>query len=93
MQNENHCLSIERKLNDEYLVRNIVLFASINDRRNLHSPSTYEIGQFIKYYEGLPDELYLEDLEDIYNILGQYQATEEELEAHREDIKRLHNNR
>lgn len=89
-QNENHCAVLERKLNNDYLVKNIVLFPEIEDRTNLYSSSTYEIEEFMRHYQNLPDKIYPEDLEEIYTKLSCYQATEEELEAHKEEVRRSH---
>jgi hypothetical protein len=91
-QNENHCAVLERKLDNDYLVKNIVLFPEIEDRTNLYSSSTYEIGEFVRHYQSLPDEIYPEDLEEIFNKLSCYQATEEELEAHKQEVRKSHGN-
>ena len=91
-QNENHCAVLERKLDNDYLVKNIVLFPEIEDRTNLYSSSTYEIGEFVRHYQSLPDEIYPEDLEEIFNKLSCYQVTEEELRAHKQEVRKSHAN-
>lgn len=87
-QNENHCRVLERTLNYEYDVYNIILFPFIEDRDELYSPSTFEIDEFMRYYRNLPDRIHIDDLEEIKDKISCFQATNEELRKHKEQIKK-----
>ena len=82
-QNEKHCSKLEKELDYEYNVFNIVLFTNLEDRSQLYSPSTYDIDSFINYYKRLPDKLYEEDIESIVDCLVVFEASEEEINAHK----------
>ncbi len=87
IQNQKHCEILERKLNNEYDVNNAVIFLTIEDRRELYSSSTYDIEEFMTEYKSKQSVLYPEDIEYINDILKKYQATEEELIKHKEQVR------
>lgn len=92
IQNEHHCNVLERKLENQYDVYNIVIFPEIEDRTKLYSRHTYELSEFIEYYETRNNILFPEDIEEVANKLSSYQATEEQMRVHREQVKRDHGN-
>lgn len=93
-QNENHCAVLEKKLNNEFSVKNVVIFPKIEDRTNLYSNSTYELNDFIKFYNNLPDnEIYPENLEEIADKLKCYQASKEEMEVHKQQVRNAYKNK
>lgn len=89
-QNESHCEILEKTLDNDIRVKNIVLFPIIEDRTNLYSNFTYEIKEFIIYYRSLKDEIYEEDLQDIASRLEIYEATPEQLQKHKEYMKNIY---
>lgn len=88
IQNEHHCNVLERELENQYDVYNIVIFPEIEDRTHLYSRHTYELSEFIEYYGTKDNVLYPEDIEEVADKLSCYQATEEKLKAHKEQVKR-----
>lgn len=91
-QNEKNRDALERVLSSsfDYSIKNIVIFPEFEDRSNLYSSVTYSIHSFMKEYEKLSNEIYPDDLIDIYNELKNYQGSKEELEAHKKEVKKLH---
>ncbi len=92
IQNERHCSVLERELGNCYDVYNIVIFPKIEDRTYLYSRHTYDLSEFIKYYGTRNDILYPEDIEEVAQALKCYETTEEQMRAHRERVKREHQN-
>ncbi len=91
-QNEGHCAILERILNGNYQVENVVIFADLEDGFGINSDYAFSIGQFKRYYRGLNDDIiYLPDLKFIYQKLVKYVASEEELKQHRMDTKKRFN--
>lgn len=91
-QNESHCEILEKTLDNDIRVKNIVLFPVIEDRTNLYSNFTYEIKEFMMYYRSLKDEINEEDLPDIASKLEIYEATPEQLQKHKEYMKDTYGN-
>lgn len=88
-QNESHCQVLEKTLNYKYEVYNIILFPSFEDREELDSSSTFEIKKFMRHYRNLPDKkIDIDDLEEIKDKISCFQATNEELRKHKEQIKK-----
>ncbi|MFA7192545.1 MAG: nuclease-related domain-containing protein [Bacilli bacterium] len=87
LQNEKHRIALEKKLDNQFDVFNIVLFIEIEDRSELYSPKTFALDEFIHYYRSLEDEkLTLEEVEEIRDKLDKFVATEEELYEHKKQI-------
>ena len=92
IQNEHHCNVLKRKLENKYDVYNIVIFPWFEDRTRLYSKHTYKLTEFVRYYESRNNVLYSEDILEVVNKLLCYQATEEQMKAHKEQVKRDHRN-
>ncbi|NLB49321.1 MAG: hypothetical protein GX807_00675, partial [Erysipelotrichia bacterium] len=87
LQNEKHRIALEKKLDNQFDVFNIVLFIEIEDRSELYSLKTFALDEFIHYYRSLEDEkLTLEEVEEIRDKLDKFVATEEELYEHKKQI-------
>ena len=81
----------EEILQENYDVKNIVLFWKIEDRTNLFSSSTFDVASFIPYFQKLPSgKLYEGEIEEIARKLSGYQASKEEMEDFKEQMKRIY---
>ncbi len=87
IQNKKHCEILERVLNNKYNAINTVIFLRIEDERELYSSYTSDIEEFMMEYDNKPNILYFEDIEYINNALKNYQATEDELKKHKEQVR------
>lgn len=91
IQNKHHCNVLERELGNQYDVYNIVIFPEIEDRTQLYSRHTYGLSEFIEYYRTRDDIiLYPEDIEEVVDKLRCYQATEEQMRVHKEQVRKDH---
>lgn len=91
IQNEKHCAILERTLKNKYGVTNIVIFANLEDGWGIDSDYAYTIEGFRRYYRSLDDkELPKEEIVQIVNSLKPYIATSAQLEQHKRNIKRDH---
>lgn len=91
-QNEGHCAVLKRKLHNNYEVDNVVIFADLEDGCGIYSDYAYTVNGFRKYYRGLnDDELTPVQIKAVYQMLLPFVSTVEELERHREDVKRKYN--
>ena len=92
-QNLNHCHILNRKLNNKYMIENVVILTGFEDILNVHSKYAFSLFGFKTFYRNkTEDELALEDIQKIYNKLSKFVATEEELKAHRESIQKRYKN-
>lgn len=91
LQNQKHCEVLEEILQENYDVKNIVLFWKIEDRTNLFSSSTFDVASFIPCFQKLPSgKLYEGEIEEIARKLSGYQASKEEMEDFKEQMKRIY---
>lgn len=92
-QNRRHCAVLERILNNEINVQNIVIFPEIEDRTNLNSSYTFELDEFIEFYGNLPDNVIREEeIKEIAEKLMPYEAALEEMEEHKEQVRDTYRN-
>ena len=91
-QNNWHCTILKEKLNNHYWINNIVIFYRQEYGRRINSKYIYSVRKFRDYYRSLDSNVIPENsLKVIYQKLKPYVATFEELEKHRERIKRKYN--
>ena len=90
-QNNGHCVILKKKLNNRYWINNVVIFHDLEDGLGINSKYTYTANEFGNYYSSLADVIPENSLKVIYQKLEPYIATPEELEKHREWIKRKYN--
>ena len=90
-QNNGHCVILKKKLNNRYWINNVVIFHELEDGLGINSKYTYTANEFGNYYSSLDDVIPENSLKVIYQKLEPYVATFEELEKHREWIKRKYN--
>ena len=88
MQNENHCYALENVFNHRYKVDNVVIFVNLHNKEFIDSQYVFTISEFEEYYSQLDNELTFEDVDHIYEKLKRYVASEEELEEHKERVRR-----
>ena len=97
-QNELHCDTIDEILEEELdvyeidkiyqRIHNVVIFSHLQDQSELYSNCTFDILDFKEYYTTRRNEIDDEEtLEDIYDILSRFEATPEELEAHKREVR------
>ena len=91
-QNENHCYALEKVFNHKYKVDNVVIFVNLLNKEFIDSQYVFTVHEFEKYYSQLDNELTFEDVYHIYEKLKGYVASEEELEEHKERVRRKYNN-
>ena len=88
-QNETHCDIIRIKLHNRIPVKNIVIFADLEDGWGIRSEHAYTISSFKERYRSLPSNaIKQEELSPIFRTLLPYVATEEQLRRHKEEIQR-----
>lgn len=87
-QNEDHCQLIERILRNKYEVINAVVFADLEDGLNIDSDYVYTIDGFKYCYRSMVERVSIEEVENIYQTLVKYVASEEELKQFKKDIQR-----
>lgn len=93
-QNENHCEILRNLLGNRYNINNIVLFKELEYTRSIHSEKVFDLKSFEEYFFSLrSDVLTNEDLDDIYETLKQFEASEEELRRYRQQVKNKYNNK
>ncbi len=93
IQNEKHCRHVDRVLNEEFDVDNIVIFVDLLEKTNIKSQYCFSIDEFISYYHSLnDDEVSEEDIKYVYELLKKYVATEEQLLKHKNSLKKLNRN-
>lgn len=92
LQNDGHCDALEKELNGEFEVNNFVIFANIESGSHINAPNVYKITDFVEKYQDMPDEIYPEDLDYIYDKLSCYESDEEELTKHAKQVKAKYNN-
>ena len=91
-QNEAHCRILERILNDRFPVDGAFIFAELENGWGIDSAFTYTINSFKNYYRELSeDQIFDDELKQIYQKLQRYVATDEELEKHRIEVKKRFN--
>ena len=95
-QNKGHCAVLKRilkeKLNNNYQVNNIVIMAKPLCLSEIESNYVFDVNNFIEYYKKLDDtKLNLSQIKTLYEILRHYVATPQELEKHREKMKKRFN--
>lgn len=91
-QNKKHCNTLRKFLNNNYDIDNIVIFVKLEDGRGIDSSYALTISEFKNYYLGLDDQLDELDIKRIYQKLRPCIATEEQLEKHKEDVRRRYEN-
>ena len=92
-QNEKHVSLLERKLNNQFDVYNVVIIANYdNDISNLNGTHIFRIDSFIDSFKALDDILEIEEIEKASNIIRGFVATEEQLGAHKARLKTKYNN-
>ncbi|MDO4377806.1 MAG: nuclease-related domain-containing protein [Erysipelotrichia bacterium] len=92
IQNENHCKVLARLFNYKYSVNNVILFPKIEDKQELHSSTTFELEEFIKYYRCLSNgKLHSYDVEKVVSKLRKYEATDEQLKNYKKQMQREKN--
>ncbi len=91
-QNEFHCNVLKRVLRYKYDVENIVLFPMFDDGRHIHSKYAFTLRKFRKVYRMAEDDvLTIEQINEIYEKLKSYIATEEELKEYKALQSKRHN--
>lgn len=91
-QNEFHCNVLKRVLGYKYDVENIVLFPMFDDGRHIHSKYAFNIREFKKAYRMADDNvLTIEQVNEIYEKLKSYVATEEEFKEYKASQSKRHN--
>ena len=88
MQNENHCYALEKVFSHRYEVDNVVIFVNLFNKEYINSQYVFTVHEFEEYYSQLDNELTFEDVDHIYKKLKRYVASEEELEEHKERVRR-----
>lgn len=91
-QNKGHCAILERLLNKRFEVDGAVIFADLEDGVGIKSDYAFTISEFKNWYRSL-EELDITDgeLKQIFQLLYRYVATPEQLQQHREDVRRRFN--
>ena len=91
-QNEAHCQILEKILNDRFPVDGAVVFAELEDGWGIDSAYTYTINGFVNFYNELSEDQILEpELKPIYQKLQKYVASQEELDKHKEEVRKRYN--
>lgn len=91
-QNDKHRFALERTLNNNYSVDNIVLFVDLEDGLGIQSEYSFDISDFKRYYYGLDDVLNDFEVKAIYEQLRRYIASNEDLEKHKTDLANRYGN-
>ena len=91
-QNEFHCNALKRILEYKYDVANFVVFPLFDYGTGIHSEHALAVKGFKKAYRLLEDNvLTIEQVNEIYEKLKSYVATEEELEEYKALQSKRHN--
>lgn len=86
-QNERHCATLKRRLNNKYPIDNVVIFVELDGDNGIDSDYAFTIRQFKNYYRDLnDDEINANELKIIHQQLASFVASKEELKKHREDV-------
>ena len=89
IQNEKHCVNLERILKGKYYVDNIVIFIDEEDITNIESDHTFNIQGFYNYFKNLEDDvLSNEEIKQLHKLLARYKGTDEQLEKHKTSIQK-----
>ncbi len=91
-QNHVHCVALDRLLNKEYEIISAVIFWNIEEKGELYSSYTCTLREFKAKYKHMQIRLDSEDIDRIYDILKGYQASEDDLERHKEQLRAHHKN-
>lgn len=90
-QNDKHCDAVSYVLNHKYPIDNIVIIVGLTTSRFIDSQCAFMMDEFETHYRNLNnDELTIEEVDEIYNILKSYLASDEELKQHQLDVQRRH---
>lgn len=88
-QNENHVSLLERKLNNDFDVENVVIIANNNNNiSELNGSHIFTINSFIRLFNELPDKLDIDDVLIVKKELEKFIPTEAQLDAHKQRIQR-----
>lgn len=89
LQNQKHCDRLNRLFNGKYEFENIVLFPEIEDRSFLDSEAIFDLNDFVRCYRRLANtSLKYHQIKEICEKLKDYQASEQQLQQFRENIKK-----
>ena len=89
LQNLNHSKALNRKLNNKYMIDNVVILTGYDDIENVHSKYVFSLFGFKHFYRNCSEqELTENDLKIIFDKLSPFVSTKEELEKHKEEIKK-----
>lgn len=92
-QNLNHCNILNRKLNNKYMIDNVVILTGYDDIEQVHSKYAFSLFGFKSFYRiQTEDELTVEDMQRIYSKLSPYVANEEQLKEHKENVHKRYLN-
>ena len=91
-QNEHHCEILEKHLGNSFSIDNIVIFIDLEDGSNIDSNCAFSLEEFKNYYSSLNnDELSTSEINQIYERLRLYIASDIQLKEHCEDIQKRFN--
>ena len=91
-QNEFHCNVLKRILKYKYDVENFVIFPLFDDGTGIQSQHAMTVKEFKKTYRLAEDNvLTIEQVNEIYEKLKSYVATEEELKEYKASQSKRHN--
>ena len=88
----NHCVILDKMLNERYEIEGAVIFADLEDGDGIDSAYTYGISDFKNHYRELPDnEINSAEIKPLYQKLLKFVATREQLEAYKKETRKRYN--
>lgn len=87
-QNNGHIYVINKLLNNQYKLHNVVIFTSANIS-NVNSNYTYTMGEFMILYNNKKDELSLDDVNRVSEIIQDSQRSDITIREHKKNIQKM----
>ena len=87
-QNRAHCNALKGTLNKPIKIENVVMFFDLEDGSGIDSDYVYDPDVFLEDYEIWDDQLDSTTIQAVYQRLKPFIATEEDLERHKQELKK-----